>query len=90
MLSGFHRVMLYMTLMVRHHVLSGCPLISVYDHILSGTVKCTLYKCCIWCKVLLGKQILLHYIREMVFFPHCRYHHHYHHDHHHVVCLSLS
>jgi len=88
MLSDFHTVMLYMTLTVRHHVLSDCPLISVYDHILSGAVKCTLYTCCISCKVLVGKQTLLHCIREVVFFPHCGYHHHHYHHHPHVVCLT--
>ena len=88
MFPEFHRDLLYMTLMVRHHVFPDRPLISVYGHILSDAVQYTLYKCCIWCNDVVRNQTLLYCITEMVFFPHCGYHHH--HRHHHVVCLTTG
>jgi hypothetical protein len=62
--------------------------------ILSDAVEYTLYRCCIWCHVLVTNQTLLYCIREIVFFPHCGHHHHHHHHHHyhhhHVVCLTTG
>ena len=64
MLSDFHRVMLYMTLMVRHHGLADRPLISVYGNSLSDAVQYTLYKC-IWCNVLVRNHTLFYCIRKL-------------------------